>query len=202
MKLPIAVPLLLLAVSSFVGATKEVMKIRKNGVQFKVIWWDDGRYVPYRIFFRKYGIGTHHKFTSDGHLSSLTIDSTTYVFTWGSSSTGEDSPTVEVVNPENRMLVGQEEKGVENVDEDVILDRRRLYDCGDCESTFKMMCGQGLEDVCYWVPNIPDWFTDEHVFAMETVCTKFGKACEAFPEDACEDYCGDGEIVQAYVYMG
>lgn len=60
MKPSIAVSLLLVAGASFGGASKQTMKIKKDGVRFKVSWWNDGRDVPYNIYFKDSGVKAHH----------------------------------------------------------------------------------------------------------------------------------------------
>lgn len=73
------------------------------------------------------------------------------------------------------------------------VEHRRLYACSDCEETWDILCGQGLDTVCDLV-DYGDPFGNTAEASISTMCQHFGSACsELSALEACEDQCEDGE---------
>lgn len=78
-------------------------------------------------------------------------------------------------------------------EEDVTPQHRRLYACSECEETWDIFCGQGLDTVCDLV-GYGDPFSNLAEASVSTMCEHFGSACSGLSAlEACQDQCEDGK---------
>lgn len=169
--------LLVLGVGSFVTeAAKDTITVRTSDTIYWVDRFDDGRDEPYQVLLWSFGQDSAtYTFEESGQLKTLTAGNTKYTFT---TSTG------------SRMLLASAAEAVE----DTPSDRRRLFDCADCEETWDNLCGVGIVDVCGWVELLPNVFNEDAQSALTRMCRGFGAACDTSAFDTCEGQCTEGEI--------
>lgn len=169
--------LLVLGVGCFVvAAARDTITVRTPDTIYWVDRFDDGRDEPYQVSLWSFSqASSSFTFEESGQLKTLTAGNTKYTFTTPNGS---------------RMLLASPV----DVVEDVPSDRRRLYDCADCEETWNNLCGVGIVDVCGWVELLPNVFNEEAQSALTRMCRGFGAACETSAFDTCEGQCTEGDI--------
>ena len=182
--------LLVLMVGCFVTeAARHRITVRNFRTNYRIDWWDDGRDVPYRIIYRKNGLKSIYTFEESGHLETLKVGTTTYTFDYGTQA-ANGLADVQASSTGSRMFLASKDEALE----DVHFDRRRLYDCTDCENTWDTLCGVGIVDVCDWVPFLPFIFNEDAQYSLTVMCNALGDACETSAFDTCEGQCIAGEL--------
>ena len=169
--------LLVLGIGCFVAeAARNTVTVTTPDTIYWIDRWDDGRDEPYQVLLWKFGQDSAvYTFEESGHLKTLTAGNTKYTFS--------------APNGSRKLLASR----AEPVD-DIPTDRRRLYDCTDCEETWENICGVGIVDICSWVELLPNVFNEDAQSALTTMCRGFGAACDTSAFDTCEGQCTEREL--------
>ena len=182
--------------SIFAAAGKEKLVVKDGGVTFTVVTFDDGRSKPYHINFKVDDIRSFYAFGEEGDVTLVKVGASKYqVNDTGVIGRKLGSETKQsLVLPTASVLVEDNHELETLFDEGPSLERRRLYACSECEDTWDVMCGQGLQTVCELV-GYGSPFDAEAGASIATLCDDFGDACSSRTgEDGCRDQCeGDSD---------
>ena len=169
--------------SATTHAAKETMTVTEDDITFTVGRFDDGRSKPYVINFDNDGDSSKYTFNTDGFVTNIKVGTERYRVVY---RTNGDLRRVRRTDSGARLL---ETEGIEEVDEDGMFERRRLYACNDCEDAWDAVCDEGVPSVCSIV-GYGSPLTDAATASMETLCESFGNACsQSGGAEACVDQC-------------
>lgn len=183
-------------ISIFAAADKERLIVREGGVKFTFLTFDDGRSKPYKIRFKDSNVKSLYIFGEEGDVTLIKVGGVRYkVRDTGVTGRKLTAETKQALVPHTGWVLADEsQEELETLfDEEPSLEHRRLYACSECEETWDVMCGQGLETVCELV-DYGSPFNAEAEASIATLCGNFGDACSSLTAEAgCEDQCeGDG----------
>ena len=171
-------------------ASKEKIRVSYGGVNFNIIRFDDERTTIYKIRFKVDGETSTYKFNTDGDVTDVKVGDLTYEV--GPTSVTDVSSTTNQSHRSTKRALAEDNEETGNGAIDLfMIDRRRLYACGNCEGAWDLMCSQGLQSVCKLV-DFGSPFGDSAEVSISTVCDDFGGACSSFnANQACEHQCED-----------
>ena len=176
------------------------IKIKDNGITFKVRRYDDGRTTPYRLIFRD-GEKSLYKIRYDGRVTHFKGGSEKYKVKYRGNG-----DIREVIRKDNgvRMLLADDlnEDFVETedlLDESISAEgisptehRRLTYACDDCEEAWDVVCGPALSYICELVGN--EILGTVGSQSVDTACDQFGSLCGSLSaEEACDGECVEGQ---------
>ncbi|CAM9719729.1 unnamed protein product [Ascophyllum nodosum] len=170
---------------SFAGAEWKGIEVEADETNFEISY-EAGSDKPYRIVFTEDGVKSVFMFGESGCVTTMEVGSEVYDV---EDPDDGDDVTVKLKSSTRRLHsenhTNREDKG----EDQHRFDSRRLYACDDCETTWDVVCDEGVPCVC----NLRDFGAPlsaaaEH--AVETLCEKFGNACSTDGgEEACDGQC-------------
>ena len=173
------------AMMSFAGAEWKGIEVEADEANFEISY-EAGSDKSYRIVFTEDGVKSVFMFGESGCVTTMEVGSEVYDV---EDADDGDDVTVKLKSSTRRLHsenhTNREDKG----EDQHRFDSRRLYACDDCETTWDVVCDEGVPCVC----NLRDFGAPlsaaaEH--AVETLCEKFGNACSTDGgEEACDGQC-------------
>lgn len=161
-----AIVLFIATVISVKEATADKIVVEEGTTTFAIFGYDDGRYKPYKIRFKKDSVVSKFKYNDEGLVKVVIVGSEKYKVVYDSNG---NLVKVKVVSSGRRYLLGEETGDIQQLIQRGTIGRR-LYDCGECYNTWDVVCSTGHESVCNLASLDTDRLSDAAVEAISTLC--------------------------------